>query len=150
MTTLNIRLHPCFTAQMLALHASTLRRERPVAAQILVLLDLIRSHSAVRARLLKHFETIDYSTAEGTGRVDIKIIKALMDAADDQKYMTDAVRRIRSLSSSPVNDYRVFYAPRKSTGSAFECEILGVFHRKVAYNQETLRELRRRYEDPQK
>lgn len=148
MALLKVRLHPCFHAEMLDLKASPRKNEQQAAAQILVLLDLMRSHPGVRERLLEHYQTIDFSSGNGLERVDIKIIKALRDVADDSKYMTDAVRRIRRLSTHPADDYRVFYAPRNPSGQAFECEILGVFHRSVAYSPDTLRELQRRYQEP--
>ena len=111
------------------------------------LLDLLEKAPSIRDRILGHHESIIVKNKDGSiERVDIKIIQGLKDIADDPKYLTDAVRRIRDLEHNPVDSYRIFFAPRKSNSAHFIIQILGVFLRDVAYTPETLKELTRRYE----
>lgn len=122
-------------------------KERTAAAQILALVQLLRSSPTLRARLLSHFDEISVVENGQYINVDIKLIKELADIADD-RYQTDAVRRIRDLQNKPADEYRVFFAPRNTKSPSFCCEVLGVFHRSVAYSQATLNELEQRYNKP--
>lgn len=94
------------------------------------------------------WETVTVSNAAGeTQQVDIKLIKSLKDIADDQRYQTDAIRRIRDLTQKPADTYRVFYAQRPTRKGCFIFQVLGVFHRDEAYSSTTLSELKKRYEN---
>lgn len=147
MSKLQLSFHPEATIQITALASSPKEDERKAAAQLLVLLDLVRSHSAIRERLLGHHESIVVKV-EGGGwvSVDIKLIQQLKDIAEDDRYFTDAVRRIRDVSDKPADEYRVFFAPRKPRNGAFVYQVLGFFHRSTAYTTATLTELKKRYE----
>jgi hypothetical protein len=83
----------------------------------------------------------------GSQQVDIKLIKSLESIADDFRFHTDAVRRIRDLTNRPADAYRVFYAQRKTRKGCFVFQVLGVVHRAAAYLPETLQELKKRYEN---
>lgn len=150
MTLLHVRLHPGFSAELRLLAKSDQLKDRKAAAQILHLLDLIRSVPGIRDRLLAHYEDIWVKHDGKIEQVNIRLIQELKKIAEDGRYLTDAVRRIRQQDSHPADEYRVFYVPRSPTGKAFQCEILGVSHRSVAYTPEVLQELKRRYESPEK
>ncbi|MCB4350240.1 hypothetical protein LA345_41320 (plasmid) [Burkholderia vietnamiensis] len=121
--------------------------EQRAAAQLMQLLELARSNPGIRERLMGSWETVTVRSAAGeTQQVDIKLIKCLKDIADDDRYHTDAIRRIRDLINKPADRYRVFFAQRKSRNGCFVFQVLGVFHREVAYLPATLNELKKRYE----
>jgi len=97
--------------------------------------------------LLTQYEEISVKTEAGEWQLlDIKLIQELKDIADDGKYHTDAVRRIRDLTQKPADRYRVFFAPRKSRSGIFIYQVLGFFHRDIAYEKAALAELKKRYE----
>jgi hypothetical protein len=144
---LQFRFHPQATADVVALARSPLPEQRNAAAQLLILLELVRSHPGIRDRLLGSNESITVKTAEGAWQtVDIKLIHQLKDIAEDGRYHTDAVRRIRDVTDKPADDYRVFFALRKPRNGAFVLQVLGFFHRSIAYSPATLTELKKRYE----
>lgn len=121
--------------------------EKRAAAQLLRLLELAQSNPGIRERLMTSWETVTVWNAAGdTQQVDIKLIKSLKDIADDSRYHTDAIRRLRDLTNKPADTYRVFYAQRTSRNGCFVFQVLGVFHRDMAYLPTTLSELKKRYE----
>jgi hypothetical protein len=120
-------------------------QEVKAAAQIVNLLSLVEANAGIRDRLLVTSEAISV-VQNGTYRqVDIKVIIELKNIADDSRFHTDAVRRIRELTYSPVDYYRIFFVQRPSKGGAFIFQVLGIFERSVAYIPATLAELTRRY-----
>ncbi len=148
MSTLDVLLHPMATAEIRALASSADRMEQKAAAQILQLLNLMRSAPGIRDRLLSQHQSIWVTQAGSSHQIDIKLIQELKKIADDPRYHTDAVRRVRLLNEKPVDEYRVFFAPRPTSHGAFQYQVLGVFHRRMAYSAQTLTELKRRYENP--
>jgi len=141
-----VKLHPKASAELKALAESSDPQEQLAAAQLMTLMQLIRSHASIRDRLLAHHEDMWIGAADGNGfKVDIKIIKQLQSIADN-KYLIDAIRRIRDVTHKPADNYRVFYVYRDQLkNGTFACLILGVFDRKIAYTDETLNELKLRY-----
>lgn len=122
--------------------------KRRAAAQLVQLLTLAQAHPVIRERLIASFETITITTVDGgTQQVDIKLIHALKHIADDDRYLTDAIRRIRDLNNEPADSYGVFFALRKPRNGCFIFLVLGVFHRDAAYLPAALNELKKRYEN---
>lgn len=145
MSTLSVKLHPKASAELKALAESSDPTKQLAAAQLLTLMQLIKSHASIRDRLLGHHEDILIRSLDGKlSKIDIKIIKQLQSIAED-KYLTDAIRRIRDVSHRPADNYRVFYVYRKPlTNGTFTCLVLGIFDRNVAYTDQTLNELESR------
>jgi hypothetical protein len=148
LSTLIVQLDARARAELTALAKSLNPMERKAAAQLLVLLDLVKSNAAIRDRLLTQYETCSVSIGGSYHQIDIKIIQSLKCIANDEKFHTDAVRRIRDVLAKPGDQYRVFFAPVPSKQAGFSCRVLGVFHRSIAYEQSTLNELKKRYENP--
>jgi len=147
LSTLKYEIHPRAEEELIALATSGDPEKEFAAAQLIWLLDLVRSHTDIRDRLLTHYQTITVRIEEGEWQqLDIKLIQQLKDIAEDGRYHTDAVRRIRDLTQSPANEYRIFFAPRKPWHGSFTFQVLGVFERTAAYTDETLAELKKRYE----
>lgn len=147
MSNLLINLHPLVKKQLAEMALSPNANENALAAQLFQLIGLMESFPAIRDRLLTNFQPIDVKDEQGKSvKVNIKLIQALKDEAGDSKYFTDAIRRIRDLNNWPCEEYRLFFAPRKNVSGMFCYEVLGIFHKDIAYNKETLEELRRRYQ----
>lgn len=115
--------------------------------KILVLLDLVQSHALIKDRLLEHNRQLWVRQNGLTQTIDIKVLRQLESIANDRKYLTDAMRRMRDLSNKPVDRYRLFVAPALDKYGKQIVTFLGFFHRNVAYLPETLAELKRRYEE---
>jgi hypothetical protein len=148
---LAVNLHPRAEGELKSLALSDNEAEQEAAAQLIALLDLMRSSVHIYDRLCTHHEEILVRDLAGKLiTVNIKIIQSLKDCANDRRYHVDAMRRIRELHQPPGDDYRVFFAPRPSRRGPIVCEVLGIFHRSEAYSAATLAELKRRYENPSK
>jgi len=145
-----IKFHPAANDELDDLLDSENNLEKLAGEQILVLLDLVQSNSLIRDRLLEHNRQLWVRQNGHTHAVDIKVIRQLESIANDGKYLTDAVRRLRDLSNKPVDRYRLFFAPAGDNYGKQTITILGIFHRDVAYTPETLEELKRRYEEEEK
>lgn len=119
---------------------------RKAGQQVLHLLSIIESNMALRDRLLCHHED-RWVVDNGVRRkISIKIIQSLKDIANDGKYHTDAIRRIRSDLETPVDEYRVFFAPVELQPDGVRTvKILGVYHRSIAYQEQTMAALIKRY-----
>lgn len=146
LSTLHIRFHPDADDELDDLLDSPDARERRAGEQILILLQIVESNAQLRDRLLAHNETI-YTRQNGiVRRVDIKVIRALEEIAEDKKYLTDAVRRIRDLTEKPVDEYRVFFEPVTMSGNSHVVRVLGIIHRDHAYSAQTLQIIKSRFE----
>ena len=71
--------------------------------KILVLLDLVQSHALIKDRLLEHNRQLWVRQNGLTQTIDIKVLRQLESIANDRKYLTDAMRRMRDLSNKPVD-----------------------------------------------
>lgn len=148
MSSLLIYMHPKAEAEFEAMVASGDENAMLAAAQLMQLLSMAEAVPRIRDRLMGNHEVVNAKISEGKFvQVDIKMILDLKEIACDDKYFTDAVRRIRELDNPPADRYRVFFAPRKNLNGVFRYQVLGVFARKVAYDKATLDELKNRYEN---
>jgi len=105
LSTLKYEIHPLAEGELIALATSGDPEKEFAAAQLIWLLDLVRSHTDIRDRLLTHYQTITVRTEEGEWQqLDIKLIQQLKDIAEDSRYHIDTVRRIRDLTQSPASE----------------------------------------------
>jgi len=144
---LNVQFHPCAEADFEAMATSGIEEQEEAAAQLLWLLDIFRTSLPIYRALLAVNEDVQTTEAESGEFIylNIKLIRSLAECADDARFQTDAIRRVRQLDTSPSDKYRVFYAMRRNVLNQEICQILGVFPRQRAYDRQTLAELVRRY-----
>lgn len=135
--------HPCFEKDFERVtggHDGDL-----LVVQLVEFLRLIETSHAIASRLLTHHEQLSVNNADGKPvTVNIKVIQSWKEDANDARYFTDAIRRIRDIYTSPLNDYRVFFVPRLDKDGSWY-QLLGIFHKNDAYSESTGAELRRRY-----
>jgi len=147
LSALTILFHRDADAELDSLLDSEDVLEQRAGDQILLLLDLVQSHAQIRERILEHNKQFWLTHNGVMEAVDIKVIRQLQQYASDEKYLTDAIRRMRDLLHKPADRYRVFFAPTLRRNDVLCMTILGIFHRDIAYTAKTLEMLRRRYEE---
>lgn len=147
MSKLLIDFHPEASVELAALARSSNEEEQQAAAQLFKLMELVRDHPDIRDRLLVWDEAFVVQDAVGgLQQLNIKIIQELKNIADDGRFHTNAIRRIRELNKKPADEYRVFFSPGMNRNGALVIQLLGVTHRSKAYLPENMAKLKKRYE----